>query len=144
MCVCWLQIADGMAYVEAQRHIHRDLRSANILVGENNIVKIADLGLARLLHDDVYQPHSCTRCFRVMRFTNRHFTYLLTYCSLRSYMFMSLKTLPWVRPLYLLAPNLNKQAMREAATKCPAPLWSWPLTFWPWKWSDVRQHHRFF
>ena len=83
-----------MAYVEAQRHIHRDLRSANILVGENNIVKIADLGLARLLHDDVYQPHSCTRCFRVMRCTNRHFTYLLTYSSLRSYMFMSLKTLP--------------------------------------------------
>lgn len=52
------QIAEGMAYVEEQRHIHRDLRSANILVGDNDIVKIADLGLARLLREDYYNPHS--------------------------------------------------------------------------------------
>ena len=49
-----------MAYVEAERHIHRDLRSANILVGDNDIVKIADLGLARLLRDDIYNPHTST------------------------------------------------------------------------------------
>jgi len=47
-----------MAYVEEQRHIHRDLRSANILVGDNDTVKIADLGLARLLHEDYYNPHT--------------------------------------------------------------------------------------
>ena len=27
-----------------------------------------------------------------------------------------------------------KQAVREAATICPRPLWPWPFTFWPWKW----------
>jgi len=47
-----------MAYVEEKRHIHRDLRSANILVGDNEIVKIADLGLARLLRDDFYNPQT--------------------------------------------------------------------------------------
>ena len=49
-----------MAYVEQQRHIHRDLRSANILVGDNDIVKIADLGLARLLQEEYYNPHTST------------------------------------------------------------------------------------
>jgi len=57
---CGVQIADGMAYVEEQRHIHRDLRSANILVGDDDVVKIADLGLARLLRDDIYNPHTST------------------------------------------------------------------------------------
>ena len=37
-----------MAYLEEKNYIHRDLRAANILVGEHNCVKVADFGLARL------------------------------------------------------------------------------------------------
>uniref|UniRef100_A0A8C7U2L7 non-specific protein-tyrosine kinase n=1 Tax=Oncorhynchus mykiss TaxID=8022 RepID=A0A8C7U2L7_ONCMY len=48
------QIAAGMAYIERMNYIHRDLRAANILVGENLVCKIADFGLARLIEDNEY------------------------------------------------------------------------------------------
>lgn len=49
-----LQVAAGMAYIERMNYIHRDLRSANILVGDNLVCKIADFGLARLIEDNEY------------------------------------------------------------------------------------------
>lgn len=51
------QIASGMAYLELHNYIHRDLAARNILVGENNICKVADFGLARLIADDEYNAH---------------------------------------------------------------------------------------
>lgn len=35
-------------------YVHRDLRAANILVGENLVCKVADFGLARLIEDNEY------------------------------------------------------------------------------------------
>lgn len=43
-----------MSYLEEKNFIHRDVRAANILVGENCNVKVADFGLARLTSDDIY------------------------------------------------------------------------------------------
>lgn len=41
-----------MAYLETENFVHRDLRAANILVGEHHDVKVADFGLARILQDE--------------------------------------------------------------------------------------------
>lgn len=48
------QIADGMKYLENSNLLHRDLAARNILVGENNVVKLADFGLARIMEDTIY------------------------------------------------------------------------------------------
>lgn len=54
-----------MAFIERMNYIHRDLRAANILVGENLVCKIADFGLARLIEDNEYTA-------RQGKHTNKH------------------------------------------------------------------------
>jgi NIMA (never in mitosis gene a)-related kinase len=49
-CTCHLQIALGLQYLHAAGIIHRDIKPANILVGDQEVLKIADLGVAGLLH----------------------------------------------------------------------------------------------
>lgn len=47
------QILLGINYVHQSGYIHRDIKTANILLDHSGIVKIADFGLARLFHGDV-------------------------------------------------------------------------------------------
>ncbi|WWC87672.1 uncharacterized protein L201_002563 [Kwoniella dendrophila CBS 6074] len=41
------QILEGMAYIHANNFIHRDIKTANILVDKHGLIMIADFGLAR-------------------------------------------------------------------------------------------------
>jgi serine/threonine protein kinase len=52
---CALQAARGLAYAHAQNIIHRDVKPANLLLDASEVVKVADLGLARL-SDSMAQP----------------------------------------------------------------------------------------
>ncbi|KAL9980663.1 hypothetical protein ACROYT_G009275 [Oculina patagonica] len=54
MSFSW-QISKGMQYLSGKGIIHRDLAARNVLVCDNNLVKVADFGLARSSHgENVY------------------------------------------------------------------------------------------
>ncbi|CAG9464212.1 unnamed protein product [Pedinophyceae sp. YPF-701] len=48
----FLQIAEGVLHLHSHRIIHRDLKPANVLVGSKGELKVADLGLGRLLGEE--------------------------------------------------------------------------------------------
>lgn len=60
----WVEIAEGMAFIERRNYIHRDLRAANILVSASLVCKIADFGLARVIEDNEYTAREGRGCCR--------------------------------------------------------------------------------
>ena len=49
------QVAEGMAYLEHQGYIHRDLGARSVLVGESLTCKLANFHLAKAVHGQCYR-----------------------------------------------------------------------------------------
>lgn len=47
--IMFLQVALGLQYLHSRRTLHRDLKSANVFMCAHDVVKIGDLGVARVL-----------------------------------------------------------------------------------------------
>merc|ERR1719319_1822499 len=49
-----VKVSRGMEFLSQRRCVHRDLAARNVLVADQGVVKIADFGMARDLHDSDY------------------------------------------------------------------------------------------
>ena len=56
------EVAKGMAYLEGNGCIHRDLAVRNVLLDADLKCKVADFGFARMVDDGVYSAAENARC----------------------------------------------------------------------------------
>ena len=62
-----IQTARGLQHAHSKRMIHRDIKPSNLLVGPGEIVKILDMGLARIDEPHSNEPISATLAERLTR-----------------------------------------------------------------------------
>lgn len=43
----------GLRYLHAERVLHRDLKSHNVLITEGNIAKLADFGISQIINKKI-------------------------------------------------------------------------------------------
>ncbi|XP_022786792.1 serine/threonine-protein kinase Nek5-like [Stylophora pistillata] len=55
----FVQICLGLKHVHDRKILHRDLKSQNIFLTKNGIVKLGDFGIARVLHSTMELARTC-------------------------------------------------------------------------------------
>lgn len=73
-----IEVADGMAYLSASKHVHRDLAARNCMVASDLTVKIGDFGMTK----DVYE----TDYYRKLTKGEFHEASLWVICVTRSHL----------------------------------------------------------
>lgn len=82
--LCWaFQVARGMDYLASRKVLHGDLAARNILLCDDNVVKICDFGLARSMYKTDNYRKKGEVMTRLYRFEFNEYVLLINYVSLR-------------------------------------------------------------
>uniref|UniRef100_A0A914DQH8 Protein kinase domain-containing protein n=1 Tax=Acrobeloides nanus TaxID=290746 RepID=A0A914DQH8_9BILA len=132
------QIVDGMCYLASQKVVHRDLAARNILLTKGEkVVKIGDLGLARIVYDNTYVQVQRRKLPIAWTAPEALFNRLFSHASdvwafgVTLWEMFSYGEEPWstFSPTEL-ANELRKGAKLRRTPRCPTPIYELMLKCW--------------